>query len=144
MPSRFWTRRLVDSGKRWTRTSAHQNPLTVQTSTSPEPSLKKGFKESDVIPAIEDAQGDSGSEESPASISTPVSERALACVTTRKEDTKTKLGDSFVPTKNKVTPLLKSTPNTSDLRPVGFSLLNELNLDLELEDEDPFPTGPLP
>jgi len=42
----------------------------VQTSTSSEPSsLKEGFEEPDLIPAIEDTQGDSGSEESPASTS---------------------------------------------------------------------------
>ena len=43
-----------------------------------------------------------------------------------------------------MTSLLKSTSNTSDLHPVGFSLLNDLDPDLELEDEDPFPTAPLP
>ena len=36
---------------------------------------------------------------------------------------------------------LKSASNTSDLRPVGFSLLNQLDLDLEFEDDDPFPTA---
>ena len=34
--------------------------------------------------------------------------------------------------------------NIPDLRPAAFSLLNQLDLDLELEDEEPFPTAPLP
>lgn len=39
---------------------------------------------------------------------------------------------------------LRSTFHTRNLRPVGFSLLSQLDLDLELEDEEPFPTALLP
>ena len=40
--------------------------------------------------------------------------------------------------------LLRTTSRRSDLLPAGFSLLNQLDLDLELEDEEPFPTALLP
>ena len=40
--------------------------------------------------------------------------------------------------------LLQTTSRRSDLIPAGFSLLNQLDLDLELEDEEPFPTALLP
>ena len=40
--------------------------------------------------------------------------------------------------------LFGTTSHGSDLRPAGFSLLSQLELDLELEDEEPFPTALLP
>ena len=117
----------------------------VQTSPSSEPSpLKEGFKEPDLVPAAKDAQEDSRSEESPASTSTPVPERAPASVITQNADTKTKLRDLFAPQEEQgMSPLMKS-PSISNLRPIGFSLLNQLDLDLELEDEEPFPVAPIP
>ena len=39
---------------------------------------------------------------------------------------------------------MQTTSRRSDLHPAGFSLLNQLDLDLELEDEEPFPTALLP
>ena len=40
--------------------------------------------------------------------------------------------------------LLRNASNTSNPHLIGFSLLNQLDLDLELEDEEPFPTVLLP
>ena len=74
-----------------------QELLPVQTS-SPEPSPpKKAFKELDLIHAVEEAQGDSESEESSADTSTPVPERAPTSVTAQNANTKTKLKDLFAP-----------------------------------------------
>ena len=115
----------------------------VQTSHPSESSpLKEGFKEPDLVPATEDIQGDSGNEESSASTSTPVS--APASVATQNEDTKAKLRDLFAPQEEQSEPPLPRSSNIFDLCPTGFSLLNQLDLDLELEDEEPFPTAPLP
>ena len=61
-------------------------------------------------------------------------------MTIQNADTKAKLRDLFGPQEEQSEPPLKSASNTSDLRPVGFSLLNQLDLDLEFED-DPFPTA---
>ena len=40
--------------------------------------------------------------------------------------------------------LLRNASHRSDDCPAGFSLVDHLNLDLELEDEEPFPTALLP
>lgn len=40
--------------------------------------------------------------------------------------------------------LLQTTSHKSDCFNAGFSLVNQLDLDLELEDEEPFPTALLP
>ena len=65
-------------------------------------------------------------------------------MTTRNEGTKAKLRDLFAPQEEQSEPPFPKSSNISDLRPVGFSLLNQLDLDLELEDEEPFQTAPLP
>ena len=116
----------------------------VQISPSESSPLKEGFKEPDLVPAAESVQEDSGGEESSTSTPTPVLERVLASVTTRNKDTKAKLRDLFAPQEEQSEPPLPKSSNVSDLRPIGFSLLNQLDLDLELEDEEPFPTAPLP
>ena len=47
---------------------------------------------------------------------------------------------SALPRKNRVCSLLQSASNTSDFRPVGFPL-NQLDLDLEFEGDNPFHTA---
>jgi len=115
-------------------------PVQIYPSSESSP-LKE---EPELVPAAEGVQGDSGGEESSTSTPTPVPERVLASVTTRNKDTKAKLRDLFAPQEEQSELPFSKSSNISDRRPVGFSLLNQLDLDLELEDEEPFPNAPLP
>ena len=114
----------------------------VQISLSSESSPLK--EEPDLVPAAEDAQGNSGSEESPAGTPTPVSERALASLTTQNEDTKAKLRDLFAPQEEQSEPPLPRSSNISDLRPVGFSLLNHSISTWNSRTKNPSPLLPFP
>jgi len=137
MPSCFWTRCSVDSGKRWTRTSICRNSRRCRHLLHRDLLLsKRGSRNTTSFLLSRIHKGIWGVRSRPLA---RLSELALASdVTTRRRNSEI----SSLSRKNKVIPLSKSTPNTFDLRPVGFSILNELELDLELEDEDPFPTAP--
>jgi len=136
MPSRFWTRCSVDLGKRWTRTSICRNSRRCRHLLHRGLLLsKRGSRNPTSFLLSRIHKGIRGVRSRPLA---RLSELALASVTTRRRNSEI----SSLSRKNKVTPLSKSTPNTFDLRPVGFSILNELELDLELGDEYPFPTAP--
>ncbi|KAF9649970.1 hypothetical protein BDM02DRAFT_3179499 [Thelephora ganbajun] len=102
-------------------------PVQTPSSSKSSPS-KEMFNDSDPRVVVEEAQKDSESEESSAGTSTTTPERAPESTAIQKNaNTKGKLKDLFAPQEEQ-----------------DFSLLNQLDLDLELEDEEPFPTALLP
>jgi len=85
------------------------SPVQISPSSESSP-LKEGFKNPGLIPAAEGVQGDLEGEQSSANTSTPISERALASVTTWNEDTKASLEISSLSRENKVSLLFQSPP----------------------------------
>ena len=119
---------------------------SVETSPSPQHTPSKVvFKGPDPTLTVEEAQTDSESEESSAGASTPTPEPAPISATAQNANTtKAKLKDLFAPQEEQGTNLLFTTSRRSDPCSPGFSLLSQLDLDLELEDEEPFPIALLP